>query len=75
MIDVIGTIQLANPTAMDWITFNPCGLQINMKTGEVVIPEGLSLDEASLAFWEGVRRAFPGVVDAASVLHRRHSRT
>jgi hypothetical protein len=49
-------LALANPEAMNWLTFNPCGLRINLRTGEVVIPEGLSLDEASRAFWEGLGR-------------------
>ena len=40
--------------------FNPCGLRISLKTGEVIIPEGLSLDEASLAFWHGLRQYYGG---------------
>jgi len=40
-----------------WLSF-PCGLRINMDTGEVDIPPGLTLDEASRAFWEGLGRLF-----------------
>jgi len=53
------TIGLANPEAMNWLTFNPSGLRINMRTGEVVIPEGLTLDEASRAFWDGLGKLHP----------------
>jgi hypothetical protein len=53
------SIQLADLEAMSWLTFATCGLRINMRTGEVVIPEGLSLDEASRAFWEGLSRVYP----------------
>ena len=42
----------------EWLTFYPCGLRISFKTGEVIIPEGLSLDEASLAFWHGLRQYY-----------------
>ena len=53
------TIGLANPEAMNWLTFNPSGLRINMRTGQVVIPEGLSLDAASREFWEGLAKLHP----------------
>ena len=53
------TIGLANPEAMNWLTFNPSGLRVNMKTGEVVIPEGLSLDAASREFWDGLGKLHP----------------
>jgi len=36
----------------------PCGLRINMDTGAVEIPDGLTIDEASRAFWEGLGRLF-----------------
>jgi hypothetical protein len=54
-----GAIRLANPDAMQWVTFMPCGLRINMRTGEVVIPEDLTLDDASREFWQGLQQAFP----------------
>jgi AraC-like DNA-binding protein len=58
--ETYGTITLANPTAaMEWLTFNPSGLRINMRTGEVIIPEGLTLDAASRTFWEGLGRFHP----------------
>jgi hypothetical protein len=37
-------------------SLGPCGIVINMQTGEVTIPEGLSLTEASRAFWETVQK-------------------
>ena len=46
------------PRPMYWLTFS-CGLRVNMATGEVVIPEGLALDEASRAFWENLARYHP----------------
>ncbi len=36
-----------------------CGLVINPNTGEVKIPKGLKLDEASLGFWTGLESAYP----------------
>ena len=47
-----------NAPPIEWLTFYPCGLRISFKTGEVIIPEGLSLDEASLAFWYGLRQYY-----------------
>jgi AraC-like DNA-binding protein len=46
-----------NQTPNRWLSF-PCGLRINMETGAVDIPAGLTLDEASRAFWEGLGRLF-----------------
>jgi hypothetical protein len=43
----------------------PCGLRISFKTGEVVIPESLTLDEASRAFWEGLRLYYPSYEPSA----------
>lgn len=58
--DEISTVStlMFNPQPQEWLTFMPCGLRINLKTGEVVIPDGLSLDEASLAFWQGLRQYY-----------------
>lgn len=52
---VRGPVFNAHPTlaVTDWLTFS-CGLRINVATGEVVIPDGLTLPEASRAFWEGL---------------------
>jgi hypothetical protein len=47
-------IQISNVVPAGWLSFPACGLRINMETGEVVIPEGLSLDDASRAFWTGL---------------------
>lgn len=40
------------------ITFNPSGISIK-PNGNVVIPNGLSLTDASIEFWKGVTLAFP----------------
>ena len=50
------TVGFTQPSPQ-WLSF-PCGLRINMGTGAVDIPPGLSLDEASRAFWEGLGRLF-----------------
>ena len=47
------TIQPWKPSP--WLTFMPCGLKIDMETGEVVIPEGLALTDAARAFWAAVQ--------------------
>jgi hypothetical protein len=39
-----------------WVTFLPCGVAVNLDTGEVKIPEGLTMSEASLAIWNGMKR-------------------
>jgi hypothetical protein len=55
---VVATLSLAK---MNWLALMPSGIRIDMETGEVVIPEGLSLTDASRAFWEAVSRiARPG---------------
>ena len=38
-----------------WLTLSGCGVRINLKTGEVVIPEGLALTDAARAFWDAVQ--------------------
>lgn len=38
------------------LTLGQCGISINTQTGEVTIPDGLSLTDASLAFWDAVQR-------------------
>jgi hypothetical protein len=55
-----GSLCLLNaiePT--QWLTFASCGLRINLATGEVVIPDGLALHEASRQFWEQLGRFHP----------------
>jgi hypothetical protein len=62
MSDTTGTVtsfMQLNPQLYEWLTLMPCGLRISFKTGEVVIPESLTLDEASRAFWEGLRLYYP----------------
>jgi hypothetical protein len=56
-ITVVSRIEM---TKMNWLTFMPCGIRINTETGEVVIPESLSLNEASLAFWNNIHRVAGG---------------
>jgi hypothetical protein len=51
--NVIATVTFSQPK-MNWLTLMPSGIKIDMETGEVVIPEGLSLTDASRAFWEAV---------------------
>lgn len=41
-----------------WLIFSS-GISINPITGEVKIPDGLSLDDASRSFWESVKRLGP----------------
>jgi hypothetical protein len=43
-------------TDMSWLTFGGSGIQINMKTGEVNIPDDLTLTEAAQKFWNAVRQ-------------------
>lgn len=40
---------------------------INLKTGKVTLPPGVSNDEAAREFWEAVERSYPGVI-------KRHER-
>jgi hypothetical protein len=52
------TIQQIKPSQI--MTFL-CGIKIDLETGEVTIPEGMSLTEASRAFWEAVGNRYrPG---------------
>jgi hypothetical protein len=59
--DRVAALRLADPDAamMSWLTFMPSGLRINTATGEVVIPDGLSLDDASRTFWLNLGRFHP----------------
>ena len=43
-----------NAVPNNWLTFNPCGVRINMETGEVVIPVSLTISDASRAFWDAL---------------------
>jgi hypothetical protein len=43
---------------LQWLTLGTTGIRINLRTGEVEIPETLDLDLASLAFWTAVRANF-----------------
>jgi len=52
--DTVGPFTQPSPRYLSF----PCGLRINMDTGAVEIPDGLTIDEASRAFWEGLGRLF-----------------
>jgi hypothetical protein len=51
--NVVATVTFSQPK-MNWLTLMPSGIRIDMETGEVVVPEGLSLSDAARAFWEAV---------------------
>lgn len=42
------------------LRFGPCQIEIDLTTGEVTIPEGLSLSDAARAFWEIVSEMHRG---------------
>jgi hypothetical protein len=50
---VVANVTFSQPK-MNWLTLMPSGIRIDMETGEVVIPDGLSLSDAARAFWEAV---------------------
>jgi hypothetical protein len=53
------TIQQIKPSPI--LTLGACGIKIDLETGEVTIPEGMSLTEASQAFWDAVGNRYrPG---------------
>lgn len=54
----IAAISIAPTTR---ITFGGSGIAVNAVTGEVTIPEGLALSDASRLFWLDLKRAFPGL--------------
>lgn len=53
----IFTLTASSITAHN-LTFGS-GISINMATGDVTIPEGLTIDDASRQFWEAVGRNLP----------------
>lgn len=42
-------------TAPHYLKLLPCGIQIDLETGEVVIPDGLALTDAARGFWDAVQ--------------------
>jgi hypothetical protein len=48
-----------NAETFSWLTFGASGIRVNLLTGEVQIPEHLSLSTASLAFWLELSRYYP----------------
>ncbi len=59
----VGQTWALNSLQPKGITFSP-GITIDAQTGNVTIPEGLSLDEASRAFWTAVQSVFPQLCEA-----------
>lgn len=57
-MDMNETVLMAPVVVATHITFSP-GISIDTRTGEVTIPDGLSLSEASKAFWTALHAAFP----------------
>jgi hypothetical protein len=51
-------LTLQDAPMLQWLTLGTSGIRINLRTGEVQIPEGIDLDLASLAFWTAVRANF-----------------
>lgn len=51
--EYVAVMHLTPPRPV--LTLNPCGIEINLETGEVAIPEGLDLTDAARAFWEAVQ--------------------
>lgn len=50
----LGAVVIANSEQASSITFGGSGISVNTVTGEVKIPNGLKLDDASRQFWEAV---------------------
>lgn len=55
------TAVSAMPMRFTRLTFGGCGISIDTATGEVTIPDGLALSEASRAFWLDLKNGFPGL--------------
>lgn len=54
MTTVEWTMETLRNQPNNWLTFHPSGLKVELETGEVVIPEGLTLTDAARAFWDAV---------------------
>lgn len=63
IIGIADTPRLVIDSGPTYLTFQ-CGIQVNCKTGEVKLPDGMKIDEASRKFWIGMAEAYPGVRDA-----------
>jgi hypothetical protein len=50
----VATVTFSQPK-MNWLTLMPSGIRINTETGEVVIPEGLTISDAAQEFWDAVQ--------------------
>lgn len=67
--DVAPLLRVSSADAVSLLTLTmakkmviACGkgqIEINLETGEVKLPEGVSLDEAAVQFWLAVWKAFP----------------
>jgi hypothetical protein len=53
-VDWTPTFEFLRANTSNWLTFQPSGIKIELATGEVVIPEGLTLTDAARAFWDAV---------------------
>jgi hypothetical protein len=53
--------QILGPTVASTITFGPSGISINVETGEVTIPEGLSVSDAARSFWQTLHDVYPNM--------------
>jgi hypothetical protein len=53
-VNWVPSFEILRATPNNWLTFNPSGIKIEMATGEVVIPDGLTLTDAARAFWDAI---------------------
>ncbi len=51
-------LSSVNTTTAYTMTF-PCGIVVNPNNGEVTIPKGLAITDASREFWTGLASAYP----------------
>jgi hypothetical protein len=47
------TFQQIKPLSM--LSLGPCGITIDLETGEVTLPAGMTLTEGAQAFWDAVQ--------------------
>ena len=47
------TFQQIKPSPM--LSLGPCGITIDLETGEVTLPAGMTLTEGAQAFWDAVQ--------------------
>ena len=54
-LDGISFQMVRDVKPSSWLSLDPCGIRIDVQTGEVVIPDGLPLTDAARAFWAAVQ--------------------